>query len=137
MTRCGSNISNLARPTIVAFGLLLGITKTGAPQNSTVILAGRLLDPATGIVTTNQRILVEGSRIVAVGPSVRQPSNARVVDLSRYTVLPGLIDAHVHLGIGGTVRDNALADLRAGFTTVVDLGARTYRLLRLRDSINT
>jgi imidazolonepropionase-like amidohydrolase len=51
-------------------------------------------------------------------------------------VLPGLIDAHVHLTIGGPVQSNALADLHAGFTTVVDLGARTTRLLGLRDSIN-
>ncbi|MGH8243863.1 MAG: amidohydrolase family protein [Steroidobacteraceae bacterium] len=47
-----------------------------------------------------------------------------------------MIDGHVHLAIGGTVAANALADLRAGFTTVVDLGARTHRLLQLRDSIN-
>lgn len=58
------------------------------------------------------------------------------IDLRELTVLPGLIDAHVHLAIGGSVADNALADLRAGFTTVVDLGARTHRLLRIRDSIN-
>jgi imidazolonepropionase-like amidohydrolase len=62
--------------------------------------------------------------------------DARTVDLSTFTVLPGLFDAHVHLVIGGPARDNALAILRAGFTTVVDLGARTTRLLRIRDSIN-
>ena len=67
---------------------------------------------------------------------VSDMKHARVVDLSAYTVLPGLIDAHVHLAIGGPVRENALADLRAGFTTVVDLGARTHRLLQLADSIN-
>ncbi len=115
---------------------MLFLAGNGIAQNATVILAGRLLDPSTGVVSSNQRILVEGGRIVDVGPTVRQPADARTVDLSRYTVLPGLIDAHVHLSIGGTVRDNALADLRAGFTTVVDLGARTHRLLQLRDSIN-
>jgi len=51
-------------------------------------------------------------------------------------VLPGFIDAHVHLAIGNGVAASALADLRAGFTTIVDLGSRTTRLLQLRDSIN-
>src|SRR5215212_7706430 len=120
----------------IACTALLAVAATGHAQTATMILAGRLLDPVTGAVSTNQRILIEGSRVVAVGSTSREPTGARVVDLSRYTVLPGLIDAHVHLAIGGTVRDNALADLRAGFTTVVDLGARTHRLLRLRDSIN-
>lgn len=100
------------------------------------IKAGRLLDPATGAVIANAVILVEGGRVAAVGRNLAIPAGAQVVDLSKRTVLPGLIDAHVHLAIGGTPRDNALADLRAGFTTIFDLGARTTRLLRIRDSIN-
>lgn len=103
---------------------------------TTAIRAGRLIDPVSGRVANNQTILIEGDRIRAVGTNVTPPAGATVFDLSTLTVIPGLIDAHVHLAIGGTVRDNALADLRAGFTTVVDLGARTHRLLRLRDSIN-
>lgn len=103
---------------------------------TTAIRAGRLIDPVSGRVASNQTILIEGDRIRAVGANVTPPAGATVYDLSPLTVIPGLIDAHVHLAIGGTVRDNALADLRAGFTTVVDLGARTHRLLRLRDSIN-
>ena len=78
---------------------------------------------------------LEGGRIRSIGPGPA-PAGATVYDLSALTVLPGFIDAHVHLAIGGPVRANALADLQAGFTTVVDLGARTHRLLRLRDSIN-
>ena len=100
------------------------------------IRAGRVIDPVSGRVATAQTILVEGNRIRAVSRDVQPPAGAAVYDLSGLTVIPGLIDAHVHLAIGGTVRDNALADLRAGFTTVVDLGARTHRLLLLRDSIN-
>lgn len=100
------------------------------------IRAGRVIDPMSGRVATNQVILIDGGRITAVGPRVTVPAVATVHDLSALTVIPGLIDAHVHLVIGGPVRDNALADLRAGFTTVVDLGARTTRLLVLRDSIN-
>jgi imidazolonepropionase-like amidohydrolase len=58
------------------------------------------------------------------------------MDLTGKYLIPGLIDAHVHLGIGGRPGANALADLRAGFTTVVDLGALSHAILRLRDSIN-
>lgn len=112
---------------------------SSAAGQSAVIRAGALLDPATGRVARDQVIVVENGRIADVVPaSSAKPasSGAQVIDLTRYTVLPGLIDGHVHLGIGGAPRDNALADLNAGFTTVVDLGARTLRLLRIKDSIN-
>ena len=101
-----------------------------------IIRAGRLVDVRTGQITRDATIVVNNGRIVSVGPPTALAPHDSVIDLSRYTVLPGLIDAHVHLGIGGGVRDNALADLHAGFTTVVDLGARTTWLLQIRDSIN-
>src|SRR4051812_10805692 len=83
-------------------------------QDSTVIVAGRLLDPATGTTVRGQQILVVGGRIAQVAATVTHSAASRVIDLSQFTVLPGLIDAHVHLIIGGTPRNNALADLRAG-----------------------
>ena len=101
-----------------------------------VLRAGRLLDPASGTVMTGVFIVVDSGHIVTAGSRAAPPPDAEVIDLSAYTVLPGLIDAHVHLTIGGTARDNALATLRAGFTTVVDLGARTLDFLAARDSIN-
>jgi imidazolonepropionase-like amidohydrolase len=107
----------------------------GFPQQI-VLRTNRLLDPVTGAVATNQQIVVDGARIASVGAGIPVLKDARVIDLTGLTVLPGLIDAHVHLVIGGSPRDNAYADLRAGFTTVVDLGARSTRLLRVRDSIN-
>ena len=120
--------------------LLLLLTAPVTAAQTTVVRAGALLDPATGRITRDQLIVVERGLIkeVAAAPSagLSTSAGAEYVDLSKYTVLPGLIDGHVHLGIGGTPRDNALADLKAGFTTVVDLGARTQRLLRIKDSIN-
>ncbi len=114
---------------------LLGQATTAAAQR-TVVRAGRLLDPTAGTVVRDQTILVEHGRVTAVGGDLAPARGDSVVDLSHYTVLPGLIDAHVHLVIGGPVRANALANLQAGFTTVVDLGARTTRLLVIRDSID-
>jgi imidazolonepropionase-like amidohydrolase len=121
---------------LIAGAASLCVAPNVGAQDSTIILAGRLLDPATGSIRRRQQILVVDGRVARVATTVPHSTSARVIDLSRLTVLPGLIDAHVHLTIGGTVRENALADLRAGFTTVVDLGARTTRLLRVRDSIN-
>jgi len=98
----------------------------------------RILDPRTGRYSGPSVILVRDGRIVDVVPrSAFKASMAdTVIDRHDDTALPGLIDAHVHLSIGGQPRANALADLRAGFTTIVDLGARTHRLLQIRDSIN-
>jgi imidazolonepropionase-like amidohydrolase len=114
----------------------LGVLAARAGAQTIAIKAGRLLDPTSGAITTNQVVVVTNGRVTAVGAGLAIPAGAQVVDLSGLTVLPGLIDGHVHLAIGGSVRDNAILDLQAGFTTVVDLGARTTRLLQLRDSIN-
>jgi imidazolonepropionase-like amidohydrolase len=121
----------------------------------TVIRAGHLLDTDTGRMLGAQTIVVRDGIISEVGPSVAAPRDARVVDLSAYTVMPGLIDAHTHLTIDLKEQDplaeldhtaaeralgslpNARAVLLAGFTTVRDLGS--YRALvdvALRDAIN-
>ena len=63
----------------------------------TVIRAGRVFDSEKGTMSGPQEILVVKGRIEAVGPKVTAPKGARIVDLSKYTVLPGLIDAHTHL----------------------------------------
>jgi imidazolonepropionase-like amidohydrolase len=65
----------------------------------TAIRAGRLLDPEAGRILTSQIILVEGNKIREVGPNVAIPPGAQVVDLSRMTVMPGLVDAHNHLAL--------------------------------------
>jgi imidazolonepropionase-like amidohydrolase len=69
-----------------------------APQ-VIAIRAGRLLDPDAAAVRTNQVILVEGTRIREVGPNVAIPAGAQVIDLSKLTVMPGLVDAHNHLAL--------------------------------------
>ncbi len=116
---------------------------------TTAILAGKLVDPETSTTLTNQVILVEGSVISAVGPDLSIPSGARVIDLSRSTVMPGLIDSHTHMLLtmdperhGGnyyvtTLMDgtayraiegvaNARSMLEHGFTTIRDLGNNAY-----------
>ena len=71
--------------------------QTPADTGVTVIRAGRVFDSERGVLTGPQEILVRHGAIIAIGASVKAPEGARVVDLSAYTVLPGLIDAHTHL----------------------------------------
>ena len=102
------------------------------------VRAARVLDVRSGQYSDASVVLVSGTRITSVIPASRFDARtaSRVVDVGEMAVIPGLIDAHVHLTIGGAVRANALADLRAGFTTVADQGALTVRLLAVKDSIN-
>jgi len=65
----------------------------------TAIKVGRLIDPETGTAATNQVIIVEGERIKAVGANLSIPSGATIIDLSKLTVLPGLVDAHTHMAL--------------------------------------
>lgn len=108
------------------------------PRAEYAIETGRILDPRNGKFEEGAVLLVGAGKVMDVVPAGRYRFNRAdsSIDLRGFTVLPGLIDAHVHLAIGGPPTETALADLRAGFTTVVDLGARSLRLLRIRDSIN-
>ncbi|MGA9055497.1 MAG: amidohydrolase family protein [Terriglobia bacterium] len=147
---------------VLLWSLLLCVPAglTGEPANQhagVVVRAGRVLDVRSGAYRDHQMILIEGDRIREVGderellPHV--PSDARVVDLSRYTVLPGLIDAHTHLtgspylmgyrGLAVSVpreallgARNARVTLEAGFTTVRNVGASGFADIALRDAIN-
>jgi imidazolonepropionase-like amidohydrolase len=118
------------------------------PAQGIAVRAGRLFDPKSGTNLINQVILIKGDRITDVGPAdrVQIPPGAKVIDLSHATVLPGLIDRHVHLMQDQFPNDGrasftglnfALKDLRAGFTTLQDMGsAYTYATVELRDAIN-
>ncbi len=122
----------------VAVLAAVGAFSARQPRWQYAIQTGQILDPRTGQLEHGTVLLIRGGKIMDAVPGAqfREGLADSVIDLRRFTVLPGLIDAHVHLAIGGPVAQTALADLRAGFTTVVDLGARTLRLLRIRDSIN-
>src|SRR5438067_7504252 len=64
-----------------------------------VIRAGKLIDPESGTATANQMIAVKDGRIVEIGAKVAIPQGAETIDLSQYSVLPGLVDAHNHLAL--------------------------------------
>lgn len=144
----------------LGFVFLLAIVASSVAAQVTAIRAGRLVDPETGNVTTNQIILVEGRDIKAVGADVKIPSGAAVIDLSKFTIIPGMMDAHAHLCMntqhkrdGGryyftTLLDsnakraiqgavNARSMLEYGFTTVRDVGNEgNYACVEVRNAIN-
>jgi imidazolonepropionase-like amidohydrolase len=121
----------------------------------TAIKAGKLIDPDAGTELTDQVILIRDNKIEAVGKNAPIPGDAKVIDLSKMTVLPGLIDCHTHLADGPTddadpfsqlkktaaqVAFESVPDARkmleSGFTTVRDVGV--YRALNdvaMRDAI--
>ncbi len=130
-------------------------TTAADPAAPVAIRAQRLIDGTGGPVRMNAVILVEGGRIAAVGEGIAIPEGTRVIDLP--TVLPGFIDAHIHLtgrhiGEGenwedAAVRDlpqedairgvrNAQLTLEAGFTTVRNVGAHDFSDIALRDMIH-
>jgi imidazolonepropionase-like amidohydrolase len=132
-----------------------GTLVCAAAAQVTAIRAGKLIDPDAGTVLTGQIILIRDNKIEAVGNNLTIPPTAKIIDLTKMTVLPGLIDCHTHLADGahgsepmGVFRKtaaelalesvpNARVTLESGFTTVRDVG--TYRALgdiALRDAIN-
>ena len=124
-----------------------GVGKYLAPKDQVVaIRAGKLFDSRSGAMLSNQVVLIKGDRITDVGATVQIPSGARLIDLSSATVMPGMIDAHVHvntIGNGPNLAQRALRalanaqiDLDAGFTTVLDMDSRgTFYTVDLRDAI--
>ena len=131
------------RVCVLFFSLALAVSVAGhaqaAPGHAIVLHAARLLDVRNGRIIKPGEVLVQGERIVEVGSAVKHPAGAEVIDLGDRTLLPGLIDAHVHLFLHPgaedlqTVQESvpqrtimatlaARDDLMAGFTAERDMG---------------
>ena len=122
-----------------------------APPQKTVIHAGHMLDVKTGKTLDNVLVTIEGGKIASVSTGAA-PKGAKVIELPKATLLPGLIDAHTHLTfepsfgyqqLGISIpkealigAKNARVTLEAGFTTVRNVGARGYTDIALRDAVN-
>jgi imidazolonepropionase-like amidohydrolase len=143
------------RKMIAAATLLLA---SAASAQTVDVHAGRLIDPVSAKVLTDQRIRIVDGKIVSVAPW-RDADGAAAIDWTTYTVLPGLIDLHTHLADGAIDAENAddpaeplkhseadtilkgavaaRTELKSGFTTVRDVGVyRGLTDIALRDAIN-
>lgn len=128
-----------------------------APDHPVVLKAARLFDGVSGKMMDDGMVIVEGRKITAVGRDLDVPDGAEVIDLGDATLLPGFIDAHVHLSM--EMHDNFYKDfyehtfrfpaeqafyaaryakrtLEAGFTTVRNVGASHYITVGLRNAVN-
>jgi imidazolonepropionase-like amidohydrolase len=112
---------------------------TSSSPHLSVLHAARLLDVESGRMVTPGEVLLRGERIIEVGSGVKHPPGAEIIDLGDSTLLPGLIDAHVHLFLHPGAEDlqtiqesvpqrtilailAARDDLMAGFTAERDMG---------------
>src|SRR5262249_5176210 len=140
--------------------LMAGLASAQSPSweeaapTTTVIHAAHLLDVKTGRTIENATVVIQGDKILSLGPPPPSNRSATVkeINLPNATLLPGLIDAHTHLTsdpnfgyqqLGVSVpkealigAKNARATLEAGFTTVRNVGAHGFTDIALRDAIN-
>lgn len=135
--------------------LALTLGASAAYAKTTVLTADRMIDVENGKLITNAVVVMEDNTIVAAGTrrSVTIPSDADVMELGDYTLMPGLMDMHVHLTSDATKHGykrladslprvtltgvkHAKATLMAGFTTVRNVGAPGFADVALRDAIN-
>jgi len=120
-----------------------------APRDQVIaVKAAQMFDSRTGALVSNPVVLIKGDRITDVGANLAIPAGTRVIDLGTATMMPGMIDAHVHVNTGGNAPSlasralralaNAQIDLDAGFTTVLDMDSRgTFYTVDLRDAIKS
>ena len=142
----------------LVFPLILAAIVFSAPAfgQTTAIRAGNLVDPASGTVVKGQIILVKDGKIVEVGPGVKVPAGAEVIDLTNAWLMPGLMDAHTHITLDFDMASGfdiiylressamrALRGLRTaedilqvGFTAVKDVGNdANYAAVDIRDAL--
>lgn len=136
------------------FAAALALVATPATAQVAYVRTGALIDVETGKVSKGQCVTIEKERVKSVAPCGKAPDGASVIDWSRYTVLPGLIDLHTHLADveqGADVAEpiktgpaatayqgakHARDTVMAGFTTVRDVGTyRAFADVALRDAI--
>lgn len=143
------------RKSFITFIAVLFSSIAFAQSKVIAIKAGRLIDVENGKLLTNQVIIIDSNIITDIGPTVKIPKNAEVIDLSNATVMPGLIDCHTHITqqpgedyysdifrkspIDYAVRAHIYAKrtLEAGFTTCRDVGAAAFIDVALRNAINS
>lgn len=141
---------------LAIFSGALALAAGDAAAQTVYVTASRMVDPAAGRVVENPALVIEDGVIAKAGTSasLAAPEGARIVDLTGKTLLPGLIDMHVHLtgdptkggGYSGLAIqkeraviwavNNAERMLMAGFTTVRDTGSDGYEMLAIRDAVN-
>ncbi len=133
----------------------LSLIASTAHAETVYVRAGRLIDPEAGRVLTARLLRIEDGRVAAITADAKLPEGAKVIDWSGFTVLPGLIDCHVHLADTGQTNNvaepllhspmeiaylgarNARTTLLAGFTSVHNVGSfRAYADVELRNAIN-
>jgi len=142
----------MQRAILVLVGIAFAVF--GWAQDVVVVEADRMVDPRFDTPINNAVVVIRGDRIEQAGPSaqVRRPPGAKVIDLSGYTILPGLMDCHVHIngrpGDGGDtlkLQENvakeaiwgvahAAITLEAGFTTIRNVGPATMPTPRFETS---
>ena len=152
MIRAAALVLTLATA-LTASGAETPAPKPPAPKTIVLVKTGALVDVLQGRVLTGQDVLIEDGVIKAVGPDLVAPTGTRIVDLSRKTVLPGLIDVHTHItsqpedyyadifrrspiDIAVTAHVYAKRTLEAGFTTLRVVGADEYVDVALRKAID-
>ena len=148
-------ISRLGILTVAPVALVLVAAAASAQGSPITALRFGMLVDATGRSTADAVIIVQADTIVRVGVGAGAvPVGARIIDLRRYTAIPGLVDVHTHMtywrdktmpGANGprsrdsvvmAAAENARKTLETGVTTVRDLGASNYADIAMRDSIN-
>jgi imidazolonepropionase-like amidohydrolase len=138
-----------------AFAQTVAVSPVVSTPTRTLVRTGHLLDVKTGAEPAAQTIIVTGDRITAIAPTASTPAQPadKVIDLTNYTVMPGLIDVHTHLTMANNFDpyfelsmtpakeaiigvENAKVTLEAGFTSVRNVGANDFTDVALRDEIN-
>jgi imidazolonepropionase-like amidohydrolase len=144
----GENMTKWMRLAVVVCVMMLAACAVMAAPKVVYVKCGKLIYDAEKAPLTNAQVIIVDGRITDVGTALRPPDGAEIVDLSNYTVIPGLVDAHIHIWSGPqfAVQQEGLAALRAqkamgyalgsGVAAVRVLGTTNFLDVALRDAID-